>query len=91
LAAAARASAQRATAVPIKPKRRSVDRTGCGIVIELNDSIRDPAPCRRAILIIGSSEFVGACRTFVKRSTAIALEPQLCRPPIVDSAATCCH
>jgi hypothetical protein len=42
-----------------------VNRAGWGLVIELNDSIRDPTPCRRAVLIIGSSEFVGACRTFL--------------------------
>jgi hypothetical protein len=48
---------------------------GGGCVSELNDSIRDPAPCRRAVLLLGGSEFVGACRTFLKRSTEIALEP----------------
>lgn len=31
-------------------------RAGWGLVIELNDSIRNPAPCRRAVLIIGSAE-----------------------------------
>ena len=57
-------------------------RAGWGLVSELNDSIRDPAPYRRAVLIIGSANS-SACRTFLKRSTGIALEPQLCRPPIV--------
>jgi hypothetical protein len=57
---------------------------GGGCVSELNDSVRDPAPFRRAVLLLGGSEFVGACRTFLKRSTAIALEPRLCRPRIVD-------
>jgi hypothetical protein len=62
---AARPSAQRATVGPIKPERRSVHQAGVGSSIELNDSIRDPTPYRRAVLLIGSSEFDGACRTFL--------------------------
>jgi hypothetical protein len=30
-------------------------RAGWGVVSELDDSFRDPAPCRRAVLIIGSA------------------------------------
>jgi hypothetical protein len=55
-------------------------------------SRRDPAGERSSgfadkrlwATLIGGSEFVGACRILVKRSTVIALEPQLCRSPIVD-------
>lgn len=51
---------------------------------QLNDGIRDPTPCRRAVLIIGGSELVGAHHAFRKRVVAIAIEHELCRSPDVD-------
>jgi len=61
-----------------------VYRAGRGRVDELNDSNRDPAPCRRAILIITGSKLVGARHAFVKRVVAIALEHELRRSPDVN-------
>ena len=59
-------------------------RAGWGVVSELDDSFRDPAPCRRAVLIIGGSEFVGMRHAFLKGVIAVALEHQLRRSPDVD-------
>jgi hypothetical protein len=57
---------------------------GWGHVGQLNDNIRDPAPCRRAVLIIGGSEFIGTRHAFLKCAIAVALEHQLRRSPDVD-------
>ena len=48
-------------------------RAGRGLVGELNDSIGNPAPCRRAVLIIDGGEFVGTRHAFLKGVIAVAL------------------
>ena len=62
----------------------SVYRAGRYRVGELLNSSRDPAPCRRAVLIIAGSKLVGARYAFVKRVIALALEHELRRPPDIN-------
>jgi hypothetical protein len=48
-----------------------VHQAGRRRVGQLSDGIRDPTPCRRAALIIGGSELIGARHAFRKRVVAI--------------------
>jgi hypothetical protein len=53
-----------------------------GLVRELQDSVRDPAPGHRAVLIAGDSELVSAGGAFLERClVAVALEHELRCPP----------
>jgi hypothetical protein len=61
-----------------------VDRSGRSVVGELPDCGGDPAPDRRAIVVAGGGEFVGARRAFLERFVAVTLEHEVGGAPDID-------
>ena len=61
-----------------------MDRAGRGLIGELPNGIRDPAPGGHAVIIPGGREFVGAGGAFLERLVAVALQHELRRSPNID-------
>jgi hypothetical protein len=75
---------RRGTFVVVSGTFRSVHRSGRCVVRELLDSGGNPAPGRRAVVILGCRKLIGAGGAFLEGLIAVALEHQVGRAPDID-------
>src|SRR6516225_3099566 len=78
-----RSAAKDATS-PDERGDQSMDRAGRGLIGELPNGIRDPAPGHHAVIIPGGRELVGASGAFLERLVAVPLQHELRRSPNID-------
>ena len=61
-----------------------MQRSGWGVIRELDDGGRDPAPGVRALVITGGRELVNARAAFLERFVTVALHHQIGGSPDID-------